>query len=225
VWAVVVGGLVGASLIVGCGGAAKRSATTAHAGLSRPSAASTTTSAAAAVPRASDPATICTAKALAAIGRFFAVAPGSIATHAATADSDFPECQFTVHRSGGRVVRVTVEVDTEPQAYAVLDRTIVEAAQIFGPQRYSAAPVNVPRLGILASWFPQEQHLETTDAVRVIIATIAWPEARTARKIALATAAARPYLGRNQLQLARGPVSGVVTGTLTASGSATSTQP
>jgi hypothetical protein len=152
------------------------------------------------------------------------VAPGAIATHADTADSDFPECHFTVHPSGGRVVRVTVEVDTEPQAYGVLDRTIVEAAQIFGPQRYSAAPVNVPHLGILASWFPQEQHLETTDAVRVVIATVAWSKAKARSKIALATAAARPYLGRNQLQLARGPVSGVVTGTLTGSGSASSTQ-
>jgi hypothetical protein len=170
------------------------------------------------------PATICTAKALAAIGSLLAVAPGSIGTHADTADSDFPECHFTVHPSGGRVVRVTVEVDTEAQAYAVLDRTIVEAAQIFGPQRYSAAPIDVPHLGILASWFPQEQHLETTDAVRVVIATIAWPKAKTRSKIALATAAARPYLGRNQLQLARGPVSGVVSGTLTATGAATTTQ-
>ena len=119
------------------------------------------------------------------------------------------------------MVRVTVEVDTEAQAYAVLDRTIVEAAQIFGPRRFSAAPVQVPHLGILASWFPEEQHLETTDAVRVVIATIAWPQARQRRKIALAVAAARPYLGRDQLQLARGPVSGVVTGTVTGGGSAT----
>ncbi len=45
----------------------------------------------------------------------------------------------------------------------------------------------------------------TTDAVRLITATVSWPRASRDQKVALAVAAARPYLGRLELKLARGP--------------------
>ncbi|HEY5429317.1 MAG TPA: hypothetical protein VIK04_09395 [Solirubrobacteraceae bacterium] len=99
---------------------------------------------------------------------------------------------------------MTVEVDVEPQAYAILERTIEEAAQIF-PQRLFAAPQQVRGLGIDASWFPPQQHLLTTDAVRLVTATINWRDARPARKVALAKVVARTYLGRSEPKLARGP--------------------
>lgn len=99
-------------------------------------------------------------------------------------------------------MRVTVEVDVEPQAYAVLERTIEEAAQIF-PQRLFAAPQQVPGVGIDASWFPPQQHLLTTDAVRLVTATIDWRKAGRARKLALAVVSARAYLGRLQLKQAK----------------------
>jgi hypothetical protein len=144
-------------------------------------------------------ATICTARGLFAIERFLK-AP-SIATHGSMADSGYPQCLFTARLRSGGVVRVTVEVDVEPQAYAVLERTIEEAAQIF-PQRLFAAPAQVRGLGIDAAWFPPQQHLLTTDAVRLVTVTIGWGKTARARKVVLAVAAARAYLGHSQLKQA-----------------------
>ena len=101
-------------------------------------------------------------------------------------------------------VEVEVEVDVEAQAYAVLERTIEEAAQIF-PQRLFAAPAQVRGLGIDAAWFPPAQHLLTTDAVRLVTVTVGWGKTARARKVALtvAAAAARAYLGRSRLKQAK----------------------
>jgi hypothetical protein len=165
--------------------------------------AATSSATAALTPSAARPASICTPAGLASIARFLRVSPASISTHAATANSSYPECPFTA-RPAGRPVRVTVEVDTEPAAYAVLERTIIEQSQTF-PQRLHPAPQHVGRLGIDASWFPEQQQVMTTDAVRLVIATIGWPSAPQARRVALAVAAARPYLGRLEPKLARGP--------------------
>ena len=96
------------------------------------------------------------------------------------------------------------EVDTEPSAYAVLERTIEEQAQIF-PTRTHPAPQQVGHLGLDAAWFPEEHQLQSTDAVRLVIVTIDWPRVPTARRIALAVAVARTYLRRSEPQLARGP--------------------
>jgi hypothetical protein len=100
-------------------------------------------------------------------------------------------------------VRLSVEVDTAPQAYAVLERTAEEAAQIFGPVRFDTAPQDITGLGIDAQWFPAQQHLMTTDGVRLITATVDWPSARQSRRRALAEVAARPYLGRLRLKDAK----------------------
>jgi hypothetical protein len=143
---------------------------------------------------------VCTARGRGVIGRFVGAVPSM---RAATANSSYPECFFTMRVRGRRVV-VTVEVDTEPSAYAVLERAIIEQAQIF-PTRTHPAPTHVGHLGLDASWFPEEQQLQTTDAVRLVIVTIDWRAVPTARKIALAVAAARPYLGRSKPALARGP--------------------
>jgi hypothetical protein len=137
------------------------------------------------------------------MARYLRVAQGSITTRAATADSSYPECFFTGSVRGRRV-RVTLEVDTEPAAYAVLERTIIEQSQPF-PVRLHPAPQDVSGLGLGASWFPVQQQLQTTDAVRLVIATIDWPAAPHAHKVALAVAMARTYLGRNRPKLARGP--------------------
>ncbi len=178
----------------GCGSASQRSAS--GAVVSRTSTTSSSKSATAPTVQ-----TICTSRANLALERVLGAAPS---LRASVANSDYPQCSFRA-RLRGRVVTVTAEVDTETSAYAVLERTIVEAAQVFTPQRLSPAPQHVDGLGLDASWFPEEQHLMTTDAVRLIIVTIDWPKASTARKVALAVAVARPYLGHLEPQLARGP--------------------
>jgi hypothetical protein len=187
------------ALLAGCGGASHRSASS---GSASPSSTTPTTSTAtsAAAPTV---ATICTARARDAIARFLHATPASLPQRGATANSSYPEC-VTAARLGGRRVTVTAEVDTEPDAYAVLERTIIESSQIF-PQRNHPAPQHVDGLGLDASWFPESGQLMTTDAVRLIIATIGWPRVPTARRVALGTAVARTYLGRSQPKLARGP--------------------
>ncbi|MGA9858555.1 MAG: hypothetical protein WBQ18_11880 [Solirubrobacteraceae bacterium] len=120
------------------------------------------------------------------------------------ANTGYPQCAMRAAVPGGGVVEVVAEVDTESSAYAVLERTIVEAAQVW-PSRLQPAPVHVGRLGLDASWFAAEQHLMTTDAVRLITVAVTWPHAPLRHKIALAAAVARTYLGRLQPKLARGP--------------------
>lgn len=122
---------------------------------------------------------------------------------ASIANTSYPQCAFKVRRRGG-VVDVVAEVDTETSAYAVLERTIDEASQAW-PARLQAPPTHVGGLGLDASWFPQEQHLMTTDAVRLVTVQVAWRHARLAQKISLTRAVARTYLGRLQPKLARGP--------------------
>ena len=90
-----------------------------------------------------------------------------------------------------------VNVARGPQPYFILERTIVEASQVFGAKRLSPAPVSVSRLGLEASWFPAEQWLMATDGYRLITASVEWRGARQSREIALATAATRPYLHRH----------------------------
>ena len=105
---------------------------------------------------------------------------------------------------GRRVVRVTVQDNNGPDAYAVMERTVDEAVQIW-PVRFQSPPQHLDGLGLDADWFPEEQHLMTTDAVRLITATVVWPHGSRNQKVKLAVAAARPYLGPNEPQLARGP--------------------
>ncbi len=147
---------------------------------------------------------VCTPRARSSILGVEHLSPRALSTRAGKAGSGYPECVFTLRMRGRRVVRVTVEVSSAPQAYAVLERSVDEAVQIW-PARFQSPPQHIDGLGIDADWFPEEQHLMTTDAVRLITATVAWPKGTHARKVALAVAAARPYLGRSELKLARGP--------------------
>ncbi len=147
---------------------------------------------------------VCTAKARAAILRLEHIPAGQLLTRPAKASSGYPECVFTLRMPRRRPVRLIVEDDNGPDAYAVLERTVDEAVQIW-PARFQRPPQHIDGLGIDADWFPQEQHLMTTDAVHLITATVIWSHGTRDQKVALAVAAARPYLGRNQLKLARGP--------------------
>ena len=93
-------------------------------------------------------------------------------------------------------MRLSVQINSSPQAYCVLERTAEEAAQSFAQVRISPAPLNVTGVGLDADWFPAEQHLMTTDGIRLITATVDWPAVRQSTREALSIVAARPYLGR-----------------------------
>jgi hypothetical protein len=137
---------------------------------------------------------ICTSTALDAMARLLKVRPATIATATSTGNNGMPQCTYSVHLAHGKHVNVTANADSSPSPYAVLERTIEEASQIFGPTRLSPAPVSIPRLGLDAAWFPAEDWLKTTDGVRLITATVDWNGAKQRQQIALATAIARPYL-------------------------------
>lgn len=137
---------------------------------------------------------VCNPRALDAMARFLKVAPQMIATSKSIGQNTMPQCTFTTSVSGRERVQVIANVDSSPSPYDVLERTIEEQSQIFGPQRLTPAPVNVPGLGIVASWFPNDGWLKATDGLRLITATVDWKGARQKREIALAQTMIRPYL-------------------------------
>jgi hypothetical protein len=107
-----------------------------------------------------------------------------------------PECRFSARLTSSQRVKVVANVDSAPQAYFRLERTIVEAGQQFGAVRTFAAPVHVPHLGLDASWFPDQDQLMTTDGHRLITVTVSWRAVKARRRISLAAAVARRYLGK-----------------------------
>jgi hypothetical protein len=109
-----------------------------------------------------------------------------------------PECHFGVRLASGKRVGVVANVDTSPQAYQRLERTVVEDGQQFGEMRGFTPPVDVPGLGLAATWLPDQARLLTTDGVRLITITVSWRGASQARAQALGRAVARPYLGKLQ---------------------------
>jgi hypothetical protein len=178
--------LAAAALVCGCGQSAESKAA-AHRGAGAPG--------------------ICAPGAVVAMARTLAVAASSVATATSKGTNAMPQCAFSARRNGKRVA-VTVNVDNGPQPYFVLERTIVEASQIFSGQRLSPAPENVAGLGLEAAWFPAETHMEATDGSRLITATIDWPGGAPKREMALAGALTRPYLrtphGKAAQRLAKG---------------------
>lgn len=137
----------------------------------------------------------CTPKARAAVARFLDVSSSSVSVTATSSNQAAPECDFRAPDKGGRKVALAVIIDSAPQPYFRLERTAEEAAQVFTPVRLVPAPEDIPGIGLDAYWYPGEQHLMTTDGVRLITATVDWPSAPQSRRVALATAAARQYLG------------------------------
>ena len=128
-------------------------------------------------------------------------AVGSVAMRRGHDNSGAANCRF----AAGRLV-VSVSVSGAPDAYAVMMRGAEEEAQIFGAKRLVPAPQYIAHEGLGAYWFPREHHLETTDAVNLIIATVvAWPGVPRRRWKRLGEAVARPYLGRLRHDLAREP--------------------
>ncbi len=165
--------LVAGLALVGCGTS------------SRSSAASTK---AAARPK---PSPVCAPAASTVIADNARVAAGELKARATTGNNSEPECDFR-----GPGVSVAVNIDSSPQPYQRLERTIDEAGQQFGTVRNFAPPVSVPKLGLDAAWLPDESKLLTTDGRSLLTITVAWRGEKRARQLALATLVARRYLGR-----------------------------
>lgn len=170
----VLAGLLTGLALVGCGTASSRS--------------SAPPPKAAAPPRPP----VCAPAASTVIARYARVAAGVIEARAATGNNAEPECHF---RAPG--LSVVVNVDSSPQPYQRLERTVCEDSQQFGTVRNFSPPVNLPKLGLVAAWVPDESELLTTDGRNLLTITVAWRRQKRTRQIALATLVARRYLGKN----------------------------
>jgi hypothetical protein len=125
------------------------------------------------------------------IARDAGVAATMLTARATTGNNAEPECRFR-----GPGVFVAVNVDSSPQPYQRLERTIVEDGQQFNATPNFMPPITVPNLGLGAAWLPDQSKLLTTDGRSLLTITVAWRRARQAQQIALATLVARRYLGR-----------------------------
>jgi hypothetical protein len=134
---------------------------------------------------------------------FLNVAPQSIALAPSTGSNTMPQCSFTVHLAGGRRVQLLANDYDGPQPYFVLERTAVEAAQVFTPSRMVAAPVAVTGLGIEADWFPATTQLMATDGIKLITASVDWRGTTQGRRRALAEVFTRRYLRQSRQGSAR----------------------
>ncbi len=136
---------------------------------------------------------ICSLKAQQAMSADLGVSVGSIGYARSVGSNGMPQCAFTAHTKGGRLV-VTVNRDNGPSAYFRLLRTVVEATQLFGPPPPGFhPPESVPGLGAFASWFPNNHQLMATNDVDLLTVTVAWPGADRDQEVKIAHAAVLPY--------------------------------
>jgi hypothetical protein len=119
------------------------------------------------------------------------VGAGMVKARPTTGNNGAPECDFRAPR-----VSVAVNVDSSPQPYQRLERTIDEDGQQFGTERNFTPPVTVPKLGLDAAWVPDQSELLTTDGRSLLTITVAWRGEKRARQVVLATLIARRYLGK-----------------------------
>jgi len=134
---------------------------------------------------------VCVPAAGTAIARAAGVSAAALTARVTTGNNASPECHF----KGPRVF-VVVNVDSSPQPYQRLERTIVEDGQQFGTERNFTPPQTVSKLGLDAAWLPDQSKLLTTDGRSLITVTVAWRGEKRARQRALAELTARRYLGK-----------------------------
>ena len=138
---------------------------------------------------------MCTSNGRAAVAQFFEGSLKSLTTHVGIASSGSPTCYYEIRLTRGAPVKLSVQVDRTVEAYFLLERAITELQQVFAPTRLEPAPQHVPHVGLDASWFPAEHYVMTTDGRTLTTATVNWRTVPVRRQRALATAAARAYLG------------------------------
>jgi hypothetical protein len=139
------------------------------------------------------PPPVCLPAARDAMATFLKVAPQAIALAQSTGNNSMPQCSFTVHADGKRV-ELTANDYTGPQPYFVLERTSIEASQMFTANRMVAAPEAILGLGLEADWFPATTQLMATDGIRLITASVIWHGTTQNRRRALAETLTRTYL-------------------------------
>jgi hypothetical protein len=171
------GTCVAALLVCGCGGAAPKAHSVGRRHQASPAGA------------------VCIPATREALARFLEVSPARIKLAASVASNAMPQCALVAPAAtSGRVVTVTVNVDNSPQPYFRLERTAVEAEQVFTPTRLVPAPVNITGVGLDAYWFPAQSQFMTTDGSRLITVSVTSPPIPQRREVPLAEELSRVYL-------------------------------
>jgi hypothetical protein len=137
----------------------------------------------------------CTARARLAFAGALGVSASAVSAVAGTGNNTYPQCSYRAVIGSGRRVVAVANIDTGPQPYFILERTQVEASQVFtaGAQRLYPAPTPV-KLGLDAWWFPGTTYLMTTEGIRLYTVTISWRGVAQKMRRDLAIAVARTYL-------------------------------
>jgi hypothetical protein len=144
-----------------------------------------------------------------AVAQFLSVQPANVGLAKSVGNNTMPQCAFTAQPPAKKRVTLLVNYNTGAQPYFVLERTAIEAGQVFTQDRMIAAPVAITGLGIEADWFPAENQLMATDGLKLITVTVTWHGSKLARQRALAEALTRTYLKqRTSKSLAKGYPSG-----------------
>ena len=138
--------------------------------------------------------TLCLPEVKTLMATTLSVEPATITTAVGVGTNGNPQCTFTAHTVRHKRVAITANEYTGPQPYFILERTEIEASQVFTPTRLSPAPQTIMHLGLEAAWFPATQALMATDALRLIEISFKWPGASQAQQRTLGIALARPYL-------------------------------
>jgi hypothetical protein len=101
-------------------------------------------------------------------------------------------------RAAGRrsaTITVDLHVDTLPRPLARLEREAVETTQNVLWSHSRAVPRPVANLGQASWWIPADSRLLASDGQRLVSVAVTWPGSRPTRRLALAEALARSYLG------------------------------
>jgi hypothetical protein len=119
---------------------------------------------------------------------------GSVTARPSVGTNGMPQCTFTAQLKAARV-STTVNLDDGPQVPFRLERTVVEAPQLFGPPPPGwHAPIGLSGLGAYASWFTNGDELLASNGVDLITVSVTWPHEPRAGMIKLARAAIEQYM-------------------------------
>jgi hypothetical protein len=137
---------------------------------------------------------VCIAGVQGVVARAASGSAASVKASTSTGNNAMPQCSFRTSLADGKRLLVIANVDSSPQPFQRLERAIEEATQQFGSVREYAAPQRVAKLGLDASWFPEEHQLLTGDNRQLLTISVKWPGSSVAHQRALAAAVARTYL-------------------------------
>jgi hypothetical protein len=167
--------LIGALVLAACGGSSSSAASNSKKHTAK----------SAAIP-------VCYPAAKAAMASFLGIQAEQISTAQSTGTTGNPECSYT-EGTGHHKVKLIADDYMGPQPYFILERTEIEASQVFVPTRTQLPPQAI-NMGIEADWFPAREQLMATDGVKLITTTVDWNGVTQKQRLALAKAFTKPYI-------------------------------